>query len=181
MCIRDRIVTDHQSGDGTRDILEQYKKEGVILALIDEPGVAFDQVAWVHRMIELARDRYHADYCINSDADEFWYTASGSLRNELARSRAGKIPVSYTHLVLTNLFGTPRRVALGMGEDEVAALREVGKLLAFLKEPEPPKGWRDAWDKLPIFKKVLDMAPKQISRPPCQERVIEESLSLIHI
>ncbi len=85
------IVTDHQSGDGTRDILEQYKKEGVILALIDEPGVAFDQVAWVHRMIELARDRYHADYCINSDADEFWYTASGSLRNELARSRAGKI------------------------------------------------------------------------------------------
>ncbi|MBK8750560.1 MAG: 4-hydroxy-3-polyprenylbenzoate decarboxylase [Candidatus Competibacteraceae bacterium] len=84
-------------------------------------------------------------------------------------------PKGHTIPVLTNLFGTPRRVALGMGEDEVAALREVGKLLAFLKEPEPPKGWRDAWDKLPIFKKVLDMAPKQISRPPCQERVIEES------
>jgi 4-hydroxy-3-polyprenylbenzoate decarboxylase len=64
-------------------------------------------------------------------------------------------------------------VALGMGADGVDALREVGKLLAFLKEPEPPKGLRDAWEKLPVFKKVLDMAPKKIGRPPCQERVIE--------
>jgi len=75
--------------------------------------------------------------------------------------------------VLGNLFGTPRRVALGMGEDSVEALREVGKLLAFLKEPDPPKGMKDAWQKLPIFKKVLDMAPKKISSPPCQERVLE--------
>ncbi|MBK8509247.1 MAG: 4-hydroxy-3-polyprenylbenzoate decarboxylase [Candidatus Competibacter sp.] len=75
--------------------------------------------------------------------------------------------------VLGNLFGTPRRVALGMGADDVEALREVGRLLAFLKEPEPPKGMRDAWEKLPIFKKILDMAPKKIGRPPCQERVIE--------
>jgi len=73
--------------------------------------------------------------------------------------------------VLANLFGTPRRVALGMGEENVAALREVGKLLAFLKEPEPPKGLRDAWDKWPKFKKVLDMAPKVVSRAPCQEVV----------
>ncbi|HUM96037.1 MAG TPA: 4-hydroxy-3-polyprenylbenzoate decarboxylase [Candidatus Competibacter sp.] len=75
--------------------------------------------------------------------------------------------------VLGNLFGTPRRVALGMGADDVEALREVGRLLAFLKEPEPPKGMRDAWEKLPVFKKILDMAPKKIGRPPCQERVIE--------
>src|SRR5262245_3889494 len=47
--------------------------------------------------------------------------------------------------VLGNLFGTAQRVALGMGQDSVAALREVGKLLAFLKEPEPPKGLKDAW------------------------------------
>ncbi len=73
--------------------------------------------------------------------------------------------------VLGNLFGTPRRVALGMGEENVEALREVGKLLAFLKEPEPPKGLRDAWDKWPKFKKVLDMAPKVVSRAPCQEIV----------
>lgn len=75
--------------------------------------------------------------------------------------------------LLGNLFGTPRRVALGMGEDSVEALREVGKLLAFLKEPEPPKGLRDAWDKWPKFKKVLDMAPKVVSRAPCQEIVWE--------
>ena len=76
--------------------------------------------------------------------------------------------------VLGNLFGTPRRVALGMGEENVEALREVGKLLAFLKEPEPPKGLRDAWDKWPKFKKVLDMAPKVVSRAPCQEIVLED-------
>ncbi|HRW67440.1 MAG TPA: UbiD family decarboxylase, partial [Candidatus Competibacter sp.] len=68
-------------------------------------------------------------------------------------------PKGHTIPVLGNLFGTPRRVALGMGADDVEALREVGKLLAFLKEPDPPKGMRDAWEKLPIFRKVLDMAP----------------------
>jgi 4-hydroxy-3-polyprenylbenzoate decarboxylase len=82
-------------------------------------------------------------------------------------------PKGYAIPVLGNLFGTPKRVAMGMGEDSVTALREVGKLLAFLKEPDPPKGMRDAWQKLPIFKKVLDMAPRKISRPSCQEHVIE--------
>jgi len=53
--------------------------------------------------------------------------------------------------VLANLFGTVKRVALGMGEEDPARLREVGKLLAYLKEPEPPKGLRDAWDKWPVF------------------------------
>ena len=81
-------------------------------------------------------------------------------------------PKGHAIPVLGNLFGTPHRVALGMGADDVDALREVGRLLAFLKEPEPPKGMRDAWEKLPVFKKVLDMAPKKIGRPPCQERVI---------
>jgi 4-hydroxy-3-polyprenylbenzoate decarboxylase len=75
--------------------------------------------------------------------------------------------------LLGNLFGTPQRVALGMGEESVSALREVGKLLAQLKEPEPPRGLKDAWDKLPMFKKVLDMAPKQRGNAPCQERVVE--------
>jgi len=71
--------------------------------------------------------------------------------------------------LLGNLFGTPERVALGMGEESVEALREVGKLLAFLKEPDPPKGIKAAWDTLPIFKKVLDMAPKTVRDAPCQE------------
>jgi 4-hydroxy-3-polyprenylbenzoate decarboxylase len=75
--------------------------------------------------------------------------------------------------LLGNLFGTVERVALGMGAESVEALREVGKLLAFLKEPEPPKGMQDAWKKWPLFKKVLSMAPKLIKSAPCQEAVLE--------
>jgi 4-hydroxy-3-polyprenylbenzoate decarboxylase len=75
--------------------------------------------------------------------------------------------------VLANLFGTPRRVALGMGEESTEALREVGKLLAYLKEPEPPRGLKDAWEKLPVLKQVLNMAPKVVSSAPCQEVVWE--------
>ena len=82
-------------------------------------------------------------------------------------------PAGHTIPVLGNLFGTPRRVALGMGQENVEALRDVGKLLAFLKEPEPPKGLRDTWEKWPKFKKILDMAPKTVSRAPCQEVVLE--------
>ncbi len=75
--------------------------------------------------------------------------------------------------LLANLFGTRERVALGMGEESVAALREIGVLLATLKEPEPPKGMRDAWEKLPTFRKILDMAPKERRDAPCQEQVLE--------
>ncbi len=82
-------------------------------------------------------------------------------------------PKGHTMPVLANLFGTPKRVALGMGEESVQALREVGKLLAYLKEPEPPKGLKDAWDKLPILKQVMNMAPKTVSSAPCQEVVWE--------
>jgi len=83
------------------------------------------------------------------------------------RPKGHRIPV------LTNLFGTPRRVALGMGADSVEALREIGRLLAFLKEPEPPRGFRDALDKWPVLKQVLHMAPKVVRRAPCQEVVQE--------
>ncbi|MEL7980004.1 4-hydroxy-3-polyprenylbenzoate decarboxylase [Vreelandella titanicae] len=76
--------------------------------------------------------------------------------------------------LLGNLFGTPKRVALGMGQESVEALREVGKLLAFLKEPDPPKGLKDAWDKLPIFKQVLSMGPKNVKHAPVQEVVYED-------
>ncbi|MFK7995112.1 MAG: 4-hydroxy-3-polyprenylbenzoate decarboxylase [Granulosicoccus sp.] len=78
-------------------------------------------------------------------------------------------PIGSDYPLLGNLFGTPERVAFGMGEDSVESLREVGKLLAFLKEPDPPKGLKDAWNTLPIFKKVLDMAPKTTRNPACQE------------
>src|SRR5450759_4904465 len=84
-------------------------------------------------------------------------------------------PKGHTIPVLGNLFGTPLRVALGMGADKVEALREIGKLLATLKEPEPPRGLRDAWDKLPLLKQVLTMAPKLVGSAPCQEQVWEGS------
>jgi len=82
-------------------------------------------------------------------------------------------PKGHTIPVLGNLFGTPRRVAMGMGQESVAALRGVGELLAALKEPEPPKGLKDAWDKFPVLKQVLNMAPKVVSSAPCQEIVWE--------
>ncbi|NOY61745.1 MAG: 4-hydroxy-3-polyprenylbenzoate decarboxylase [Gammaproteobacteria bacterium] len=81
-------------------------------------------------------------------------------------------PVNSHIPVLANLFGTPRRVALGMGEDSVDALRSVGEMLAFLKAPEPPGGVKDAWEKLPIYKQVLNMSPKEVRRAPCQACVI---------
>lgn len=80
-------------------------------------------------------------------------------------------PIGYDYPVLTNLFGTPERVAMGMGRSEVKELREVGKLLAYLKEPEPPRGFKDALDKLPVFKQVLNMPAKRLRKAPCQEIV----------
>jgi 4-hydroxy-3-polyprenylbenzoate decarboxylase len=82
-------------------------------------------------------------------------------------------PTGYDIPVLGNLFGTPERWPLGMGAESVSELREIGKLLAFLKEPEPPKGLKDAWSKLPIFRKIISMAPKVVKDAVCQEVVIE--------
>ncbi len=83
--------------------------------------------------------------------------------------------IGHTTPVLANLFGTPHRVALGMGQDSVEALKEVGELLAFLKEPTPPRGMKDAWNQLPIFKQVLNMAPKKVRNAPCQQIEIHEN------
>ena len=82
-------------------------------------------------------------------------------------------PKGHSIQVLGNLFGTVRRVALGMGEEDPQRLREIGKLLAYLKEPEPPKGLRDAWEKWPVLKQVLNMAPKEVGSAPCQDVVWE--------
>lgn len=82
-------------------------------------------------------------------------------------------PRDHSMPVLTNLFGTVERVALGMGADNLLALREIGKLLAALKEPEPPKGFKDAFEKLPLLKQAFNMSPKYVTRAPCQEEVWE--------
>ena len=78
-------------------------------------------------------------------------------------------PKGFNIPVLGNLFGTPKRVAMGMGAKDVSELRGIGELLAYLKEPEPPRGMKDAMEKLPVFKQVLNMAPKLVSSPHCQE------------
>jgi 4-hydroxy-3-polyprenylbenzoate decarboxylase len=82
-------------------------------------------------------------------------------------------PKGHSIPVLANLFGTVKRVALGMGEEDPARLREIGQLLAYLKEPEPPRGLRDAWEKWPILKQVMNMAPKEVRSPACQDIVWE--------
>ena len=82
-------------------------------------------------------------------------------------------PAGYKIPVLTNLFGTPKRVALGMGAHEVGELRDVGRLLANLKEPEPPKGLKDAGRLLQMAKALWDMKPASVRSAPCQEVVLD--------
>jgi 4-hydroxy-3-polyprenylbenzoate decarboxylase len=84
-------------------------------------------------------------------------------------------PVGFDMPVLANLFGTEERVALGMGAESLGALREIGELLAYLRQPDPPKGMRDLIDKAPLLKQVLNMGPKVIKRPPCQEVILTGS------
>ncbi|CAM2740682.1 4-hydroxy-3-polyprenylbenzoate decarboxylase [Legionella worsleiensis] len=83
-------------------------------------------------------------------------------------------PANYQMPVLTNLFGTVDRVAMGMGEESIAALRDVGKLLAALKEPEPPKGIKDLFSKLSLLKPAMTLAPKYVSGAECQNNVWEK-------
>ncbi|MBK7168063.1 MAG: 4-hydroxy-3-polyprenylbenzoate decarboxylase [Gammaproteobacteria bacterium] len=75
--------------------------------------------------------------------------------------------------LLANLYGTEHRVALGMGGKDASSLREIGELLAFLRQPDPPRSMREAWNKLPVFRQVLDMAPKLVARGDCQQNILE--------
>jgi len=82
-------------------------------------------------------------------------------------------PRGFSTPVLANLFGTPKRVAMGMGRDDVSALREIGEILAYLRQPDPPKGLKEAWEKAPLLKQVLNMSPKIVRNAPCQHHVLE--------
>ncbi len=79
----------------------------------------------------------------------------------------------YGYPVLANLFGTTERVAMGMGAKDISELRDIGKTLAYLKEPEPPKGVKDAFAKLPLLKDIWSMAPHIVKNAPCQQIVLE--------
>lgn len=80
-------------------------------------------------------------------------------------------PVGHDMPVLANLFGTPRRVALGMGLADVSGLRPLGQRLAELRAPQNVAD-KGLFSQLPLVKQVMDMAPREVSRPPCQERVL---------
>ncbi|HEY0844928.1 MAG TPA: 3-octaprenyl-4-hydroxybenzoate decarboxylase, partial [Noviherbaspirillum sp.] len=82
-------------------------------------------------------------------------------------------PAGYSMPVLGNLFGTPRRVALGMGAEDVSELRRIGQVLATLKEPEPPKGLKDVVGLGSMVKALWDMAPREHRSAPCQDVVWE--------
>ncbi|MCS5712692.1 4-hydroxy-3-polyprenylbenzoate decarboxylase [Candidatus Berkiella aquae] len=84
-------------------------------------------------------------------------------------------PKNHSIPVLTNLFGTPERVAAAMGQESLSDLREVGKFLAFLKEPEPPKGFKDALKQLPLYKQILNMAPTRetLGKALCQRNRLQ--------
>lgn len=84
-------------------------------------------------------------------------------------------PIGYKIPALTNLFGTPKRVAMGMGASEVSELRDVGLVLANLKEPEPPKGLKDAGKLLQMAKALWDMKPAVVRNAACQEQVLHAS------
>ena len=84
-------------------------------------------------------------------------------------------PSGHEMPVLANLFGAVRRIAAAMGVAGEGALRDVGRMLALLREPEPPKGLRDLWDKFPVWKQLLNMPPRTVSGAPCQEIVLEGS------
>ena len=84
-------------------------------------------------------------------------------------------PVDFKVPALTNLFGTGKRVAMGMGAADASELRDVGRLLASLKEPEPPKGLKDAGKLIQMGKALWDMKPAKVRQAPCQEMVIEGS------
>ncbi|NUF49318.1 4-hydroxy-3-polyprenylbenzoate decarboxylase [Gilliamella sp. ESL0250] len=83
-------------------------------------------------------------------------------------------PIGYDMPVLCNLFGTAKRVAMGMGREDTSALRGIGELLAFLREPEPPKGIRQFFNILPKYKQVLNMPVKHRSSAPCQEVIFKD-------
>lgn len=127
-----------------------------------------DFINQLEQMGELKRIQHEVDPCleITEICDRTLKAGGPALLFENVKD--SRVPV------LANLFGTPKRVAMGMGENNVASLREVGKLLAFLKEPEPPKGMKDAWDKMSVFKHALNMAPKVVRNAPCQEVIINK-------
>lgn len=82
------IITDNNSTDGTPHIIERYRKRGWVLHVINETATDYNQKRWVDRMVMLAKNQYGADWVINADADEFWYSPDNNLKTELCTTHA---------------------------------------------------------------------------------------------
>ena len=121
-----------------------------------------DFIAVLEQRGELVRIRHEVDPNLEMTeiADRTLRAGGPALLFE--NPKGSRIPV------LANLFGTQTRVALGMGAENVQALREIGEILAYLRQPDPPKGLRDAWEKAPLLKQVMNMGPKVVRNAPCQ-------------
>ncbi|MFN3885751.1 MAG: UbiD family decarboxylase [Aquabacterium sp.] len=109
------------------------------------------------------------DRVLRAGGPAIWFEHPTGRGTPEAPGRRHAIPV------LANLFGTPRRVALGMGAQDVSELRDIGRVLASLKEPEPPRGLKDAGKLLHMVKALWDMKPAQVRRAACQEVVLEQA------
>ncbi|MBP3420286.1 MAG: glycosyltransferase family 2 protein [Marinifilaceae bacterium] len=87
------IITDNNSTDSTPAIIEKYKRLGWVLETINEPATNYEQKEWVDRMIWIAKRKYKADWIVNADADELWYTPSGNLKDVLTNINANVVNV----------------------------------------------------------------------------------------
>ncbi len=175
-------------GMGQEDV-SALREVGKLLAFLKEPEPPkgfrdlFDKLPQFKQVLNMPTKRLRGAPCqqkiVSGDDVDLnripimtcWPEDAGTLRAG-GPALLFENPKGYSMPVLCNLFGTPKRVAMGMGQEDVSALREVGKLLAFLKEPEPPKGFRDLFDKLPQFKQVLNMPTKRLRGAPCQQKIV---------
>jgi len=135
-----------------------YRDLRDFIEMLDQRGQLLRVEAPVSTRLEMTS---LSDRALREHGPALWFAAAHT------EGRRHRMPV------LTNLFGTTERVALGMGAESPAALRDIGHVLASLKEPEPPKGLKDAGRLLDMAKRLWQMKPARVSRAPCQEEIFE--------
>ncbi len=140
-----------------RDFVAGLERQGELQRIADPVSVHLDMTAL-------------SDRVLRAEGPALWFD-----RPVGAIQANGQPLRAYRHPVLANLFGTPKRVALGMGASDVSELRDIGRLLASLKEPEPPKGLKDAGKLLHMAKALWDMKPASVRSAPCQAEVRQGS------